>query len=70
MARRCRGMVADKPSWLISDSRRLPPDCVNRLWNTATVIKLSILIIMVCLHKYITSGCFTRDVMAHFTDVK
>lgn len=41
-----------------------------RRWNTATVIRLSILMIMVCVHKHATSGCFTHEATAHFSAVK
>lgn len=60
--------IADTPSCPISAlSISVPPISAGRLRNTATTIKPSIVIIMVCLQR---SGRVTRDVMAHFTDIK
>lgn len=60
-------------SWIVERRRRArldPRPFTDRLWNAATTIKLSIVVITGRLHRHITSGCFTRDVMAHFTDIK
>lgn len=59
--------------WAVPPIRRpvrYPRSQSGRLRNTATTIKLSNVIIMVCRQRYITSGRVTRGVMAHFTDVK
>lgn len=67
------GTVGRFIKWVVSPIRRpvrYPRPQSGRLRNTAATIKLSNVITMVCLQRYITSGRVTRGVMAHFTDIK